>query len=240
MCVTVSHVGVAPEQSALTMHATHVAVAGLHTGVAPVHWLEFDVEQTPQTPLGWHAGVFPAQSTSPAQPRHTCVIVLHTGVAPLQVALVTHATHAPAVVSHEGVPPLHFAVFVAEHAPHAPPGWQAGVAPPHSPSTAQPRHACVIVLHTGVAPLQSALATQPTQAPVETLHTAFVPVHFAVLVAEQAPHAPPGWQAGVAPPHSPSTAQPRHVCVVRLHTGAAPPQSPLARQPTQIDDTVKH
>lgn len=52
MCVAVSHVGVAPVQSTLTTHATHVAVVGLHTGVAPAHWLGFDVEQMPQTPLG--------------------------------------------------------------------------------------------------------------------------------------------------------------------------------------------
>jgi hypothetical protein len=55
---------------------------------------------------------------------------------------------------------------VAEHWPHAPLAWQAGVAPPHSPSPAQARHAWVAVLQTGVVPEQVALETQGTQVPV--------------------------------------------------------------------------
>jgi hypothetical protein len=95
-------------------------------------------------------------------------------------------------VSHTGVAPVQVDVFVAEHCPHAPEAWQAGVPAGHSPSPAQPRHECVAMLHTGVAPLQSALTSQPTQAPVAALQTEFGPEHFVAFVAEQTPHAPVG------------------------------------------------
>jgi hypothetical protein len=56
--------------------------------------------------------------------------------------------------------------LVAEHCPHEPEGWQAGIAPPHSPSPAQARQVCAVVLQTGVAPPHCALDVQGTQAPV--------------------------------------------------------------------------
>jgi hypothetical protein len=56
--------------------------------------------------------------------------------------------------------------LVAEHWPQAPLAWQAGVAPPHSPSPPQARQRCVPPSQTGVVPEQSALATQRTQVPV--------------------------------------------------------------------------
>ena len=52
----------------------------------------------------------------------------------------------------DGSAPVQRALFAAEHSPHAPDGWQAGVAPPHSPSPAQARQACVARSQTGVAP----------------------------------------------------------------------------------------
>ena len=55
---------------------------------------------------------------------------------------------------------------MAEHWPHAPEGWQAGVAPPHSESPAQARQVWVAVLQTGVAPPQFAFEVQGTQVPV--------------------------------------------------------------------------
>jgi len=58
----------------------------------------------------------------------------------------------PPVVSHTGVAPAHAAVFVVEHAPHAPLGWHAGVAPLQSASPAHARHVFVLVLHTGLVP----------------------------------------------------------------------------------------
>ena len=84
-------------------------------------------------------------------------------------ALLVQATQTPAAVLHAGVGAVHRVVLVAEHWPHAPPGWQAGVAPPHSLSPAQARQVCVVVLQTGVAPL-----------------------HAVALVAEHCPHAPDG------------------------------------------------
>jgi hypothetical protein len=48
-------------------------------------------------------------------------------------------------------------------------------------------------------------------------------VHREVLASEHWPQAPEGWQAGVAPPQSPSAAQARQVCVATLHTGMVPP-----------------
>jgi hypothetical protein len=237
-CVARLHVGVAPAQSALSTQATQVAPTVSHTDVAPAHSVVLVAEHWPHAPEGSHAGALLPHSPSPAHPRHTCVARLHTGVAPAHVTFVVQATHVPAVVSHEGTEPPHLLTLVAEHAPHAPEGSQAGVAPPHSPSPAHPRHACVVVLHTGVAPPQSALATQPTHAPVPTLQTAVEPVHFDVFVAEHAPHAPEGSQAGTAPLQSTSPAHPRQTCVVVLQMGAAPPQSTLARQPTHVPVVV--
>jgi hypothetical protein len=239
VCEVPSQVGVAPEQSTFTMQETQVAVAGLHTGVAPVHSVAFVAEHVPHAPDGSQAGVPPLQSPSAAQPRQVCVATLQMGVVPEQVAFATQATHVPAVTSQAGVAPVHFEAFVAEHAPQAPFAWQAGVAPPHSPSPAQGRQAWSAWLQTGVVPEQSALPTQPTQPPVATLHTGVVPVHFEALVAEQAPQPPVGWQAGVAPPHSRSPEQGRQVCVPRLQTGALPPQSEFDTHATQVPAEVR-
>ena len=192
VCVPPSHVGFAPPQSALMTHWTQVAVAGLHTGVAPVHSVVFVGEHAPHEPFISQAGVAPVHSVSLWQPRQVCVVVLQAGAAPLQVALDTQATQTPAAVSQAGVAPVHIATLVVEQAPHDPEGSHAGVPPPHSPSPAHARHTCVVALHTGALPEQSAFAMQPTHDPVETLQTAVEPLHFAVFVAEQAPHDPPG------------------------------------------------
>jgi hypothetical protein len=50
------------------------------------------------------------------------------------------------------VAPPHALALVAEHWPHAPLDWQAGVAPLQSASAAQARQVCVVVLHTGFVP----------------------------------------------------------------------------------------
>jgi len=60
------------------------------------------------------------------------------------------------------------------------------------------------------------------------------PAQAVALVAEHWPQAPEGWQAGVAPPHSPSPAQPRQVCVPRLQIGVGPPHCAFDRQGTQV------
>ena len=59
-------------------------------------------------------------------------------------------------------------------------------------------------------------------------------MHWAVLVAEHWPQAPDVWQAGVVPPHSPSPAQARQMCVAVLQTGLVPPHSALVMQFTQV------
>jgi hypothetical protein len=114
-------------------------------------------------------------------------------------------------------------VLPNEHWPQAPEAWQAGAAPPHSASPVQARHVWVVVLQTGATPLHWALDVHGTHVPVVVRQAGVLPVHLVALVAEQAPQAPEGWQAGLAPPHSPSPEQARQVCVDRLHTGAAPP-----------------
>ena len=64
------------------------------------------------------------------------------------------------------MPPLQAEAFVAEHWPQAPLAWQAGVVPPHSPSPAQARQACVVVLQTGAVPPHWALEMHGTQVAV--------------------------------------------------------------------------
>jgi hypothetical protein len=98
----------------------------------------------------------------------------------------------PAVTLQVEVGPVHRRVFDAEHTPQAPDGWQAGVAPPHSASLAQPRHACVAASQVGALAPHWVLVRQPTQVPLATLHTEVAPVHRAPLVAEQVLHEPLG------------------------------------------------
>jgi hypothetical protein len=134
------------------------------------------------------------------------------------------------------------AVLPGEHWPHAPLGWQAGVAGfRHSPSLAQARHSWVATLHTGVTPPHSASVMQLTQVPLGTWQAGVTPVHLILLVAEQTPQAPLGWQAGVAPvPHSPSAAQPRHVFVAVSQTGVEPPHCASEVHGTQVPlDTLQ-
>jgi len=49
------------------------------------------------------------------------------GRVPLHWAFERHPTHRPAAVSQTGRVPVHLSAFVAEHWPHAPDGWHAGV-----------------------------------------------------------------------------------------------------------------
>jgi hypothetical protein len=106
--------------------------------------------------------------------------------------LVTHGTHVADGTSHAGVAPEHRLALVAEQTPHAPLGWQAGVAPPQSLSPPHARQVCVVRLHTGVAPPHCALETHGTQLPDGAWHTGVAPPHVVALVAEHWPHAPLG------------------------------------------------
>jgi hypothetical protein len=133
------------------------------------------------------------------------------------------------------VAPVHSAVFVGEHCPQAPDDWQAGVAPPQSPSPAQARQVCVVVLQIGVAPPHCALEVHGTHDPAPVKQTGVAPPHCAVLPAEHCPQAPHGSQAGVAPPHSLSAPQARQVCVAVLQIGVPPPHCAFDVQGTQVE-----
>jgi len=197
-------------------------------------------EHWPQVPLGWQAGVAPPHSLSPLQPRQVWKVASQSGVTAGQSPSARQVTQLPLGAWHSGRAPVHCAVLVAEHWPQAPPGWQAGVEPPHSLSPAHARHMWVLTLQTGVAPPHSAFELQLTQVPFATLHAGIAGLQRVVLVAEQTPHAPDGWQAGVAPPpQSPSPAQPRQVWADGSQTGVVPEQSALARHETQVPADVR-
>jgi hypothetical protein len=66
--------------------------------------------------------------------------------------------------------------LLAEHWPQAPPGWQAGLAPPHSPSPAQARQALVAPSQTGRVPEHCPLEVQATQTPRPTSQAGVAPV----------------------------------------------------------------
>ena len=151
------------------MHGTQLAVAVKQTGVAPPHALAFVAEHwahaPDEAPDVWQAGVAPPHSPSPAQARQVCVAVLHTGAVPPHWAFDTHGTHVPVAVKQAGVAPEQALALVAEHCPHAPDDWQAGVAPPHSLSPPQARQVCVLRPQTGVVPPHCAFDTHGTQVP---------------------------------------------------------------------------
>jgi hypothetical protein len=161
----------------------------------------------------------------------------------------------PVATLQTGVEPPHIALLFAEQTPHAPLGWQAGVAPPHSLSPLHPRQVRKAGSQTGVAPLQSDAARQPTQifaevsqtgvgaahvalvthsthTPAGTLHAGVEPLQCVLFVAEHWPQAPDVRQADVAPEHSPSPAQARHTWLPESQVGLVPLQSADARQPT--------
>jgi hypothetical protein len=80
----------------------------------------------------------------------------------------------------------------SEHWPQAPLGWQAGVAPLHSPSDPQARQVCVAVLQTGFVPPHWAFDVQGTQVAEGASQTGVPPVQRVALVAEQTPQVPFG------------------------------------------------
>ena len=168
-----------------------------------------------------------------------CVAVLQTGLVPPHSALLMQFTQVPVGTSQAGVVPVQRLVLVAEQMPHAPDGWQAGVAPlPQSPSPPQARQVWLDPSQIGVLPLQSALARQRTHLPAAVSHSGVAPEHCVLLLAEHWPQAPEPWQAGVAPPHSLSPEQARQVWRAKSHTGVDPLQSASAVQRTQVPDGV--
>jgi hypothetical protein len=215
--------GRVPLQSVLATHSTQASAVVSHTLPAAAHTPGLPEEQGRQTPPAAQTGAAAPQSPSVTHARHVCVVPLHTGVAPLQSAEARHAAQTPPVVSHSGVGPVHAVLFVAEHAPQVPFGWQAAAEPPHSPSATQPRHTCVVPSHTGLAAWHCVFARHATHVPVIVWHVGLVATHAVAFVTEHAPHAPEGWHAGVAPPQSASPAQARHVLVPASQTGFVPP-----------------
>ena len=194
----------------------------------------FPAAQDAQRPSPVQTGVGSAHSASAVQLRQVCVPASQTGVAPLQSAAAMQVTHVAAGVLAERGRPVQAARSVAEQTPQLPPGWQAGAPALHSPSTTQLRQPPVTASHTGVVPLQLALDVQPTQVPVDDWHCGVAPPQAAMLVAEQAPQVPFGWQAGVDPPQSPSRVQPRQVFVVVSQIGLMPPHCEALVQETQV------
>ena len=156
------------------------------------HTVTFVAEHCPHAPDDWHAGVAPPHSPSPAQARHMCVAVLHTGVVPEHCAFVRQGTHVAVGVLQTGVAPVQRVAFVAEHCPHDPFVWQAGVELGHSLSAAHARHMCVAVLQTGVVPEHCALDVHGTQVALGTSHTGVAPEQSVAFVAEHCPQAPVG------------------------------------------------
>ena len=73
--------------------------------------------------------------------------------------------------------PLQADLFAVEQAPHAPLGWQAGVAPPQSLSDAHVRQLWVVASQTGLPAGQSYAVTQPTQVPLVALQTGVDAAH---------------------------------------------------------------
>ena len=122
MWVAVTQTGVAPEQPTPATQPTQLPIATSHTAVAPAHSALFEAEQAPHAPLGWQAGVVPPHWASAVHARQARVVPSHTGVVPAQSAAATQPTQVPVAIAHTGVAPPQAALFVAEHAPHAPLG----------------------------------------------------------------------------------------------------------------------
>jgi hypothetical protein len=80
--------------------------------------------------------------------------------------------------------------LVAEHWPHEPFDWQAGVVALHSLSPAHARHVCVARLQTGVVPPHWAFDVHGTQVALAVSHTGVAPLHWLALVAEHCLHDP--------------------------------------------------
>ena len=185
MFVPVLHTGVMPLQSTLAVQRTQMPIAASHTGVPPTHAMAFVVEHCWHAPEGAQAGVVPPHSPSPPHARHVkndgsqmglppaqspfarqptqvLVVVLHSAVVPPQVVLSTHSTHFAVEVSHAGVVPPQWAVFVAEHSPHAPLPRHTGAVDGQSVAAAHARQVFVPASQVGVVPAQFVLVRHPT------------------------------------------------------------------------------
>jgi hypothetical protein len=160
VCVSVSHSGRLSWQSELVLHATHASVAVLHTGVAPVHWALFPLEHCWQlpafTPVVMQTGLVgssqPPVGPSALQGVQAWIDVSQRGVLPEQFESLSQVTHRPVSVLQAGEGPPHWVLFVLEHWPHEPSGWQAGVSPLQSVSCWHGAQVSDVVSQIGVVP----------------------------------------------------------------------------------------
>jgi hypothetical protein len=132
--------------------------------------------------------------------------------------------------------PRQAAVSSAVHATQVPAAEHTGAEAGQSAAPAQARHVWVVASHTGFVPEQSASLRQPMHAPWSTSHSGVAPVQAVMFVAEQAPHAPDSWQAGmsIVAEQSTSAEQVRHRWAVGSQTGFVPLHWASPLQPTHV------
>jgi len=226
-------------QSVFVRQATHEVETTSHLSFGAVHVvLSTHATHCPlRAPPTTHAGPpgAPTQSAAAAHPRHTCVLVLHVGVVPAQSVFALHPTQLPLGTSHTCDPPVHCVTLVAEHCPHAPEVWHAGVVPLQFVSLVQPTHT-LLALQTGFVPLQSEPDRQPTHWFTLVSQRGAAALHCAS--AMHVTHAPKFVLATLSqtrpPVHSLFTAQARHAFDVASQMGFVPLQSVFERQPRHV------
>lgn len=118
-----------------------------------MHWVALVAEHSPQAPVGRHAGVVPSQSSSSRQAAQVWLVRLQRGVAPVQSESAAQATQFPSSTSQTGADASQAASLVAEHSPHVPLGWHAGVAPLQFASLVQPPTVSVAITVVPFPPL---------------------------------------------------------------------------------------
>jgi len=233
-----SHTGVVPEHSTLTLHCTQRLVVLLHTEVGLRQAVALAVVHCTHAPLAPQALVpsRAAHSMSARHARHT--LPSHTGVAPEHSVSLLHCTQRLLMALQSGVPPVQAMVLIAVHCTQRPEAvLQAGVSPPQSMSFMQGRHS--LRSQTGRSPGHCELVRHCTHTLVVSLHCDVAPEQAMVEPAVHWTQAPVLLlQAGVAPEHSLLARQPRQ----RLFSqkGVVPPQSLLLLQPTQRLVAVLH
>jgi hypothetical protein len=224
-------------QSVLERQPTHVSELGSHFGVAPEQnaSLVHATHEPCFIPLVAHAGPpgLPVQSESVAHGWHVCVDVWQTGVIPAQFAFVSQATQLPEGKSHTLPIAVHCVVLVEEHWPQAPAfwvpvGWQAGVGAMQFASLVQVWQ--TLFLQTGLVPPQSDALRHCTHVFVARSQRGSGTAQFVSEV--QSTHVPRlGLPDRVSHTGKPVPVQSafvwhaRHVCVVMSQTGFAIGQS---------------
>ena len=209
-----------------------VAVHSLHEPASAP-----DVRQNGRSGLGQLGAPSPLQATQ------VWLVAEQSGRMPPQSAPLRQPTHTPTPdeVSHLGMAAAQCDVSVAVQAAQAPVGKQMGAPAGQSAVLPQGRQVWLAPSHTGVVPPHCALDTQATQVPEPVSQTGVASWQRVVLLAEQTPQAPEGWQAGSAPPHSLSPPQARQTWRDGSQIGAdGVVQSASPRQVTQVPLLVSH